>query len=94
MPISEQKMKIVIENYFRNECDVNTTIRQAFERGFRIGVQKGQSVSVKRGEWIGCTNEESVDYECKCSVCGLTVFDDFARNYKYCPNCGAKMEEK
>ena len=46
---------------------------------------------VKNGEWIGCTNAESIDNECKCSVCGYTVFDDFARNYKYCPNCGARM---
>lgn len=41
MAISEAKMKIVIDNYFKNECDVNTSIRQAFEKGFRIGVQKG-----------------------------------------------------
>ena len=42
MAISEDKMKIVINNYFKDECDVNTSIRQAFEKGFRIGVQKGQ----------------------------------------------------
>lgn len=50
-----------------------------------------EAVPVRHGEWVGCTNEESVDYECKCFVCGYTVFDDFARNYKYCPNCGARM---
>ena len=41
MAISEAKMKIVIDNYFKSECDVNTSIREAFEKGFRIGVQKG-----------------------------------------------------
>lgn len=46
---------------------------------------------VRQGKWVGCTNAESVDYECKCSVCGYTLFNDFARNYKYCPNCGARM---
>ena len=41
MAISESKMKIVIDNYFKSECDVNTSIREAFEKGFRIGIQKG-----------------------------------------------------
>ena len=41
MPISDTKMKIVIDNYFKAECDINTSIREAFEKGFRIGVQKG-----------------------------------------------------
>ena len=41
--ISEKKMQIVIDNYFKSECDVNTSIRQAFEKGFRIGVKKGLS---------------------------------------------------
>lgn len=37
MGISEEKMKIVINNYFKSECNVNTSIREAFEKGFRIG---------------------------------------------------------
>ena len=41
MAISEAKMKIVIDNYFKSECDVNTSIREAFEKGFRIGGRKG-----------------------------------------------------
>lgn len=44
MAISEQKMEIVIGNYFKAECNVNTSIREAFEKGFRIGVKKGPSV--------------------------------------------------
>ena len=40
MAINEEKMKIVIENYFRDECNINTTIHDAFEKGFRIGVNK------------------------------------------------------
>lgn len=43
MAISEQKMKIVIENYFKAECNVDTSIREAFEKGFRIGVKKALS---------------------------------------------------
>ena len=44
MAISEEKMRIVIDNYFKAECDVNTSIRQAFEKGFRIGIIKGMQV--------------------------------------------------
>lgn len=44
MAISEAKMRIVIDNYFKAECDVNTSIRQAFEKGFRIGIIKGMQV--------------------------------------------------
>lgn len=45
MGISEEKMKIVINNYFKSECNVNTSIREAFEKGFRIGVKKGLAQS-------------------------------------------------
>ncbi len=54
MAISEEKMRIVIDNYFKAECDVNTSIRQAFEKGFRIGVKKGLSAQPKQ-RWISMT---------------------------------------
>lgn len=50
MGISEKKMQIVINNYFKQECDVNTSIREAFEKGFRIGVKKGQSAQSELSE--------------------------------------------
>ena len=63
MTISETKMQIVIANYFKDECDVNTSIRQAFEKGFRIGVKKGASTNRPQG-WIPCSerlpNEKEV----------------------------------
>lgn len=54
MTISEAKMQMVIANYFKDECDVNTSIRQAFEKGFRIGVKKGASTN-RPQEWIPCS---------------------------------------
>ena len=54
MAISETKMQMVIANYFKDECDVNMSIRQAFERGFRIGVKKGASANRPQG-WIPCS---------------------------------------
>ena len=53
MGISEKKMQIVIDNYFKQECDINTSIRGAFEKGFRIGVKKGQSAQPEP-HWIPC----------------------------------------
>ena len=91
MAISETKMQIVIANYFKDECNVNTSIRQAFEKGFRIGVKKGASTDRPQGEWI-----EVDDYfiRCKCSICGWEShkYEDDVYGMPYCPNCGAKMK--
>lgn len=38
--ISEVKKKIVVDNYFKQECTVNTSIREAYEKGFNIGLMK------------------------------------------------------
>lgn len=54
----EEKMKIVINNYFKKECSVNTSIREAFEKGFCIGVNKMQTKRKER-KWIPCS--ETVD---------------------------------
>lgn len=51
--ISEKKMQIVINNYFKSECNVDTSIRQAFEKGFRIGVKKGLAAQPER-VWTPC----------------------------------------
>jgi hypothetical protein len=85
---SEDKMQIVINNYFKSECDINTSIRSAFEKGFRIGVKKAKSArpELKKGKWI----DKSGGIECAwnyCSVCGEQAID----LYDFCPHCGADM---
>ena len=87
-------MQIVIDNYFKSECDVNTSIRQAFEKGFRIGVKKGQSAELerKKGKWIAYG-----DIPKTCSCChedwdkyvygDVLWYSDELPNY--CPNCGS-----
>jgi len=50
----------------------------------------------KSGHWIGIDEEPHEDYEC--DKCGYVVSTYTANiephtEYKYCPNCGAKMEE-
>jgi len=50
----------------------------------------------KTGYWIGIDEEPHEDYECSC--CGY-VASTFTANiephteYKYCPNCGCRMQE-
>ena len=77
-------MQIVIDNYFKLECDVNTSIRSAYEKGFRTGVRKGLAVrpileqemwtpepKQKKGKWIPTQNPQWKAYHHdKCSVCG------------------------
>jgi hypothetical protein len=61
------------------------------------------AVPVVRGEWIA--EQKGAEYcEFRCSACDGSVgqtdqFDEtevkqFSEWYKYCPNCGAKMEDK
>lgn len=96
MTISEKKMQIVIDNYFESECDVNTSIRQAFDKGFRIGVKKGSSIEPERktGKWMWI--QKGLKWECDqcgCRIGRAKPFSGNMWNYYYCPNCGVKMEE-
>ena len=68
MGISEEKMKIVINNYFKSECNVNTSIREAFEKGFRIGVKKGLAQSKADTPQTDCD-------KCIWSVCNYNKVD-------------------
>ena len=43
----------------------------------------------KTGEWINVTNDESLEEEYECSVCGYELF--YSNPTKFCPNCGARM---
>lgn len=56
---------------------------------------------VRHGRWIGISDGYADGYpvydEWECSECGVVFedeFEDVEPRYKYCPNCGAKMDEK
>lgn len=55
------------------------------------------AVPVVRGEWIhGCTDGAGTEF-CYCSACGEDALKDkggYTEFSRYCPNCGAKMEDK
>ena len=46
-------------------------------------------VPTVRGEWDFLN-----DYESRCTACGESSLIDHGDEYKYCPNCGAKMESE
>ena len=52
---------------------------------------------VRHGRWLGISDGDADGYpvydEWECSECGV-VFEDEEPPYKYCPNCGAKMDIK
>jgi len=99
--ISEAKKKIVIDNYFKKECDVNTSIKEAFIKGFELGLKKAPRPQLKTGHW------EYVQYDYNpnignwhCSECRNIVIECADKNkdggiptYSYCPKCGVKMIE-
>ena len=60
-------------------------------------------VEVRHGVWLQTQEPLGVrDVDCvECSACHEswlidedTEFDDYKRGWKYCPNCGAKMDGK
>ena len=98
----EEKMKIVINNYFKTECSVNTSIREAFEKGFRIGASKSAE---KTCEWVKVHGYATPggDPVWACPKCGKgihvygiehgTYGKDIAdHQWVACPNCGAKLK--
>lgn len=91
MAISEEKIQIVIDNYFKSECNVDTSIREAFEKGFRIGTQK--TAYKLTGEWL----DKGTYAECSlCGTASVTQFDGvepIPLKTKFCSNCGAYMRD-
>ena len=49
---------------------------------------------VKRGKWISECDNIQCYYEHTCSICGKKIQGSKPAHWNYCPNCGAKMEEK
>lgn len=64
-----------------------------------MGLPSADAVSVRYGHWEEC---EVLDENCvevcqsaRCSICGryhTTPYMYYFDQYKYCPNCGARMD--
>ena len=96
MAISESKKKIVIDNYFKRECDVNTSIKEAFTKGFELGLKLAPTPKPKTGHWINVNKGKWNTIPAnKCSVCGGNAnLRNWSGKSPYCPWCGAKMVEE
>ena len=64
------------------------------------GVPSAQPTAepVRHGKFIGTEYDGYADgnpvyYEWKCSECGC-IFEEEEPTYRYCPNCGARMDEE
>lgn len=97
--ISEEKKKIVIENYFKSECNINTTIHDAYVKGFERGLSKAPQPEPKTGRWILADNQDDEDvangnYRYICSECGKSDVHAKTQEVPFCWHCGTKMEEE
>ena len=54
---------------------------------------RADAVEVVHGRWIELGSDDTDDFRWKCSNCNEVRFEYPGRD-NYCPNCGAKMDEK
>ena len=95
--ISETKKKIVIENYYKSDITKETNLKEAFIKGFELGLEKAPQKVIEREAKViiekyknkSLTNLGVVfsDEKFFCDNCKNEV--DI--NYEYCPKCGSKL---
>lgn len=81
-------------------CDKEELLRALqYDRDqYRKGYEDGKTDAVRHGQWITCTSSD----HWKCSECGYRApmwWNGDEDGYiewlsDYCPNCGAKMDER
>lgn len=79
------------------------TVTEFADRCRECGARYGKLLKLKTGHWSRKTKVDAYDIagvktwgiKCQCDRCDFTtiVVEDFGY-YKYCPNCGAKMESE
>lgn len=96
--VSETKKKIVIENYYKSDITKGTNLKEAFTRGFELGLEKAPQKVIEREAKVIIEK-----YKNKSLVDLGVVFSDekfFCDNCKneidinydeYCPKCGTKI---
>lgn len=86
------------QEYGFNDTDEVCTNNSRLIPSFRVKqwLDHLSNIQPKTGHWIDIDEEPHEDYEC--DNCGYVVSTYTANiephtEYKYCPNCGAKMKE-
>ena len=61
-----------------------------------LNAEVGNAEPVRHGHWIdeGLYNDDFPYHAWKCSECGEYMIEIDVPWYKFCPECGAKMERK
>lgn len=74
--------------------DYTVNLADAYARdAYQKGYEQGKKDAAKHGRWIHGSSSENI--RVTCSECGYKVnyFWDSWQDAKYCPNCGAKMDQ-
>jgi len=85
----------LLANCYILEADYDDGIEP--RRAYAISIESVRNAPTvssepKHGKWIDGTQTSPCMPETDvCSECGLRII--YGLNYKYCPNCGAKMEK-
>lgn len=88
---NENGVKVTYKNLEAELTDMIAEHMEDFGSHFDINVQP-----VKHGRWIDTEPEYNYERHCsahyQCSECGRRTGIRQTRTYKFCPNCGARMD--
>jgi hypothetical protein len=80
-------------------ASIENTVRHAFNQGYDLGYKEGKSKQEpKTGHWIKYGVPRCGEQHYKCTSCGYYINfgqwgELYTKEFKYCPNCKAKMVE-
>lgn len=87
-PITDEQWNIITDAELERSDEIEFTTPSG---------KKVMYAKVRHGKWIELNTESGIflDFdEVKCSECGFVeYFNKGWARFKYCPNCGAKMDE-
>lgn len=76
----------VLTDYYHQRTEIqHKALKEAIER-----VPTVDAEPIKHGHWEH--GEDVFGMYCQCSECGNQYYGSY--EFKYCPNCGAKMDEE
>lgn len=79
--------------YIKRE-DALRAVKHAWAKGIEPseyieGIEAADVAPVRHGQW---KQVSKANRAVKCTACGFTTDSARARMYRYCPDCGAKMD--
>ena len=80
-----------VADVYYNTPDINLSCEK-FEEAI-LKIQPADVAPVVHGRWIS-KNPHGYEWTFVCSNCDYVDGYPFNDRYNYCPNCGAKMDEK